>query len=74
MLYKYQKDDDEEVNEEPIDDPDINELYCRCLRQFRSYRVVECVHDQHCSDRNRDTGLEMLLAKIQGCLKNTGIN
>ena len=73
VFYQYKKDNDNEVKKQPINDPNVNELDCWCLREFRSNRVVESVHYQHGSDGNRNAGLEMLFAKEQGGLEQKKI-
>ena len=74
MLYEDKEDDDDKMEKQPIDDPNVNEFDSWCLRQFWSYRVVEGVHNQHCGDRNGNACLEMLFAEEQGGLKQKVMN
>ena len=69
MLDQHKKDDDEEVKKQSINNPNVDELDCWCYWQFWGHRVVESVHNQHGSDRDRDACLEMLFAEEQGGLE-----
>ena len=74
MLYEDKEDDDDKMEKKPINNPNANEFDSWCLRQFRGYRVVEGVHNQHCSDRNWNACLEMLFAEEQGGLNQKLMN
>ena len=74
MLYEYKEDDDDKMEKQPINDPNVNEFDSWCLRQFWRYRVVKGVHNQHGSDGNRNACLEMLFAEEQGGLKQKLMN
>ena len=69
MFDDHQKNEDEEVNEEPVHDPNIHELEAGGLRQFGGDGAVEGVHDQHGGDGNGDAGLEMLCLEVQSTLE-----
>ena len=69
MLYEHKQDDDDEMKKQAIDDPNVNEFDCWCLRKLRSYGIVEGVHNQHSSNRNWDACLEMFFTEEQGGLK-----
>ena len=74
MFNQDKKDDDDKVEKQSKDDPNINKLDVRSLREFWRNRIVESVHDQHCSDRDGDGGFEMFSFEVESCLKWSCVN
>ena len=69
MFDKNQQQENDEVDEQPVHDPDIHEFNAWGLRQFWGDRTVESVHDQHGCNSHGDAGLEMLSLEVQGDLE-----
>jgi hypothetical protein len=57
------------VEKQSKDDPNINELDVRSLREFWGNKIVESVHNQHCSDGDRDGSFEMLSFEVESFLQ-----
>ena len=62
------QDQNEEHEEQPKEDPDINELDASSLWELSSNGIVKSIHNQHSGDCNRHACFEMLPSEIQGCL------
>ena len=69
MFHKNNEHQDEEWHEQPIQQPDVNELGVGGCGQVFAYGSLQCVHDQHGCDDKRNGTLEMLFLEINSNLK-----
>ena len=69
MLNQDKKDEDEKVNKQAKNNPNIDEFNLWCFGQLWSNRVVESVHDEHGGDSHGDAGLEMFFSEENCCLQ-----
>ena len=73
MLNQDKKDEDEKVDKQAKNNPNVDEFNLWCFGQLWSNRVVESVHDEHGGDGHGDAGLEMFFSEENCCLRENCI-